>query len=50
MADLKAIIGKIAGGARLSRAEAEDAFNAIMSGEALVNVARAIAGGSGDII
>jgi anthranilate phosphoribosyltransferase len=34
MADLKAIIGRIAGGAKLSRAEAEDAFNVIMSGEA----------------
>lgn len=34
MADLKSIIGKVAGGAKLSRAEAEDAFNVIMSGEA----------------
>jgi anthranilate phosphoribosyltransferase len=34
MADLKAIIGKVAAGGRLSRAEAEDAFGIIMSGEA----------------
>ena len=34
MADLKAIIGKIASGQRLSRDEARDAFEAIMSGEA----------------
>ena len=34
MADLKAIIGRLAGGAKLSRAEAEEAFNVIMSGEA----------------
>jgi len=34
VADLKSIIGKIVGGAKLSRAEAEDAFNVIMSGEA----------------
>jgi len=34
MPDLKAIIGKIAAGERLSRAEAEEAFGVIMSGEA----------------
>ena len=34
MADLKAIIGKVASGDRLTRAEAEDAFGVIMSGEA----------------
>ena len=34
MADLKAIIGKVAAGGQLSRDEARDAFEAIMSGEA----------------
>jgi anthranilate phosphoribosyltransferase len=34
MPDLKTSIGKIAAGERLSRAEAEEAFGAIMSGEA----------------
>jgi anthranilate phosphoribosyltransferase len=34
MADLKAIVGKVAAGGRLTRAEAEDAFGIIMSGEA----------------
>jgi anthranilate phosphoribosyltransferase len=34
MADLKAIIGKVAAGGRLTREEAEDAFGVIMSGEA----------------
>jgi anthranilate phosphoribosyltransferase len=34
MADLKAIVGKVAAGGRLTRAEAEDAFGVIMSGEA----------------
>jgi anthranilate phosphoribosyltransferase len=34
MADLKAIIGKVASGARLTREEAEEAFGVIMSGEA----------------
>ncbi|HET7715187.1 MAG TPA: anthranilate phosphoribosyltransferase [Bauldia sp.] len=34
MPDLKAIIGKVASGQRLSREEAEDAFDVIMSGEA----------------
>ena len=34
MADLKATIGKVAAGDKLSRAEAEEAFGIIMSGEA----------------
>jgi anthranilate phosphoribosyltransferase len=34
MPDLKAIIGKVASGQRLTRAEAEEAFGVIMSGEA----------------
>jgi len=34
MADLKPIIGKVARGERLTRAEAEEAFGVIMSGEA----------------
>src|SRR5664279_3794749 len=34
MADLKATIGKVAAGERLSRAEAQDAFDIIMSGAA----------------
>ena len=34
MGDLKATIGKVAAGGRLTRAEAEDAFGIIMSGEA----------------
>ena len=34
MADLKATIGKVAAGEKLSREEAEQAFNVIMSGEA----------------
>jgi anthranilate phosphoribosyltransferase len=34
MADLKAIIGKVASGQRLTREEAEEAFGVIMSGEA----------------
>ncbi len=34
MADLKATIGKVAAGEKLSRAEAADAFNVIMSGDA----------------
>jgi anthranilate phosphoribosyltransferase len=34
MADLKATIGKVASGGRLTRAEAEEAFGVIMSGEA----------------
>ena len=34
MGDLKATIGKVAAGGRLSRAEAEEAFGIIMSGEA----------------
>jgi anthranilate phosphoribosyltransferase len=34
MADLKAIIAKVAGGGRLTQAEARDAFDVIMSGDA----------------
>jgi anthranilate phosphoribosyltransferase len=34
MADLKAIVGKVAAGAKLSREEAQEAFGIIMSGEA----------------
>jgi anthranilate phosphoribosyltransferase len=34
MADLKAIVGKVAGGEKLSHEEARDAFDVIMSGEA----------------
>ncbi|HMN87947.1 MAG TPA: anthranilate phosphoribosyltransferase, partial [Bauldia sp.] len=34
MADLKAIVGKVASGQKLSRDEAREAFDAIMSGEA----------------
>ncbi|MCW5696610.1 MAG: anthranilate phosphoribosyltransferase [Bauldia sp.] len=34
MADLKPLLGKVAGGAALSRAEAVDAFETLMSGEA----------------
>jgi anthranilate phosphoribosyltransferase len=34
MPDLKAIIGKVAAGQRLTRAEAEEAFGVLMSGEA----------------